>query len=49
MVNAYEASCWKMEDYDLKYVKYFVQACESQPIDASYDHLIAKLKKACDH
>jgi len=28
LVDAYETSCEKMDDYSLKYMKYFVAECE---------------------
>lgn len=49
MMDAYEANCSKMEDYDLKYVKYFVKDCESLPTNSAIELLVDKLRRSCDH
>jgi len=49
LMEVYESSCGRMEDYDLQYVKYFVRECENLTVPAAIDGLILRLKKACQH
>ena len=47
MVDTYNTFCAKLDDYSLKYVKYFVKECEELKPDQSYDEIVNKLKKSC--
>jgi len=49
LVNTYQASCGKLEDYSLQYVKHFVAACEHLSVPAAIDSVVHKLKKACQN
>jgi hypothetical protein len=50
LMEVYEKSCGsKMDEYDLQYVRYFVQECEKLPVPSAIDSLIHRLQKACMH
>ncbi len=49
LVEHYEANCGKIQDYDLQYVKYFVQECEKLDGLKGIDAVASRLRKACNH
>lgn len=49
LIETYEENCDKLGDYGLKYVKYFVQKCESLPDAYDISDIKDKLIEACDH
>lgn len=49
LMDTYESACGKLGDYGLKYVKYFVQTCESLPDAYNMSHIAKKVLDACDH
>lgn len=49
LVNTYKQSCGPLEDYSLKYVKYFVQECETLSDSTDFEPSIQKLLNACSH
>jgi hypothetical protein len=48
-MGTYEQFCGKMSDYDLKYVKYLVQMCETTPSFNETEEVIGKIQAACSH
>lgn len=51
IVKAYESKCGVLKEYDLKYVKYIVEACEHQisEHDPLGDKIAERIMAACDH
>jgi legumain len=49
LMDTYTAECGALGDYGLKYVKYFVQTCESLPEAYDFSHLARKIAVACEH
>jgi len=47
LMDPFEESCGKMDDYSLKYVKYFVKECESLPEVFSLLPSLERIKNAC--
>jgi hypothetical protein len=48
MMQEYQKKCGgKMEDYELQYVSYFMDACEALPVPSAIDSLLHRLDKAC--
>jgi len=47
LIDTYDKNCGKMQDYDLKYVKYFVEACEELPVPSDASELITKVVRVC--
>jgi hypothetical protein len=49
LMESFEESCGRMDDYSLKYVKYFVKECESLPDAFSISPSIKRIQNACQH
>lgn len=49
LIDTYEEYCGPLGDYGLKYVKYFVQTCETLPSAYNMGDIKEKLRDACDH
>jgi len=49
LMNTYDKTCGKMDDYSLQYVKYFVQACENLSSNEEMPALVKKVIAACGH
>jgi len=49
LVGTYKQNCGALEDYSLKYVKYFVDECETLSDPSDYEASIEKLLNACSH
>jgi len=47
MINTYETSCGKFDEYDLKYVKYFAKECESLETASAIEEPITRLQAIC--
>jgi len=47
LMNTYDARCGKMDDYSLRYVKYFVNACESG--NYQVDSLVSFITTSCSN
>jgi len=47
MMDTYETSCGKFDEYDLKYVRYFVQECENLPLANQFEAPMLRLKAIC--
>ena len=43
LISVYERYCGKMQDYDLKYVRHFVNECENLPTPAAIDSSVHRL------
>jgi hypothetical protein len=48
-IDTYESACGKLSDYDLQYVKYLVQACETMPDHTFLDQVLARITTSCSH
>jgi len=49
LVDTYETSCERMDDFSLKYMKYFVAECEGmKSIKNGSDQSVEKIKAVCD-
>jgi len=49
IIDFYETNCAKIQDYDLQYVKYFVEYCEKLDGIQGVEAIEKRLKKSCDH
>ena len=47
LMDTYEESCGRMDDYSLKYVKYLVKECESMPETYSLIPSMDRIRAAC--
>jgi hypothetical protein len=49
LMDSFEESCGRMDDYSLKFVKYLVRECENLPEIFSMKPSIDRLKISCQH
>jgi len=48
LINAYESSCEKMDDYSLKYMKAFVAECEGmKSLPGASDESVKRIEAVC--